>query len=246
MQNKKANTDSKSKVYVETKTSGVAIIHLQAPKLNALSSEVLSSIAESLERIQADDKIRVAVIYGGDKAFSSGTDTSEFKNKKSIEMIYDQRCAMWERIRAFRKPLVAAIHRMAVGSGFELVLSCDLAIASEDAIFGQPEINLGLIPGAGATSFLLKTVGKAKAMKILLTGEYFDAEHALGMGLVSEVVSKEKTLNRALEIAKTISEKSPKSCEFIKDIVRHKMADTDINKIERLYFAHLFSSKLKI
>lgn len=242
------NTSQRSKISYKKYSSGVAVIEMNGEKLNALSTQMLKLLTDKLLIAEKSDGVRVIVIYGGKRAFSSGTDVSEFKNKKSLDMIHDQRSEYWSIIKSLKKPLIAAVNRFAVGSGCELAMICDIVIASEDACFGHPEIKLGLMPGAGGTIMLTQALGKARAMKMLLTGEYINAHQALEFGLVSQVVDASKTLSYSLELAANIAEKSPLAVRFIKQSVLLSLKNgvESTNKIERLLFSHLFSTELNL
>ena len=188
----------------------VRLIQLNRPKqLNALRARLMQQLQDALSAAAEDEDVRCVVITGDDRAFAAGADINELNAYTMVSMLNDTRMLNWDAIRAFPKPLIAAVNGFALGGGCELAMACDIIVAGEDARFGQPEINLGLIPGAGGTQWLPRAVGKSLAMKLNLTGEMIDAKTALAAGLVSDVVPPELTVDTALEIAQTIASKAP-------------------------------------
>src|SRR5689334_12597612 len=180
----------------------VALIELNRPKeLNALSSKVMEELRDALVKIDKDDRIRAVVLTGNDQAFAAGADIKEMADKTAVDMLSADLFASWEQIRRIRKPIVAAVSGYALGGGFELVMLCDMVIASESARFGQPEIKIGTLPGAGGTQRLTRAVGKAKAMELILTGRTFTAADALAWGVINKVVPIEMYLKEALALA---------------------------------------------
>ncbi|KWR81786.1 MULTISPECIES: 2,3-dehydroadipyl-CoA hydratase PaaF [Pseudomonas] len=207
---------------------GVRLITLQRPEaLNALNTELLGELAAELGAAERDAETRVVVITGSRKAFAAGADIKEMAERDLVGILDDPRVAHWQRITAFAKPLIAAINGFALGGGCELAMHADILIAGEDARFGQPEINLGIIPGAGGTQRLLRAVGKSLAMQMVLTGEAIDARHALRAGLVSEVTQPEFTVERALQVARVIARKAPLAVRMAKEALL-KAQDTDL------------------
>jgi enoyl-CoA hydratase len=176
---------------------------------NALSTQMLAEIAQALASAEAEPDIRVALLTGGAKIFAAGADIRELAAHTARTISSDARVERWAAIRAFAKPLIAAVSGYALGGGAELAMHADIIIASETAAFGQPEINLGVIPGAGGTQRLIRAVGKSAAMKMILTGQAIPASEALARGLVAEVTTVEALLDRALEIAEVIAAKPP-------------------------------------
>jgi enoyl-CoA hydratase len=206
----------------------VRLITLQRPEaLNALNTQLLSELAEQLGIAEADSATRVVVITGSRKAFAAGADINEMAERDLVGILNDPRLAAWQRITAFSKPLVAAVNGYALGGGCELAMHADILIAGSDARFGQPEINLGIMPGAGGTQRLLRAVGKSMAMQMVLTGEPIDARQAQQAGLVSEVTEPELTVERALAIAQRISAKAPLAVRLAKEALL-KAQDTDL------------------
>lgn len=213
---------------VQAPEDGVRLITLQRPEaLNALNSELLGELAAELDAAERDAETRVVVITGSRKAFAAGADIKEMAERDLVGILNDPRVAHWQRITAFAKPLIAAVNGFALGGGCELAMHADILIAGEDARFGQPEINLGIIPGAGGTQRLLRAVGKALAMQMVLTGEAIDARHALRAGLVSEVTQPEFTVERALQVARVIARKAPLAVRLAKEALL-KAQDTDL------------------
>ncbi|WAB91274.1 2,3-dehydroadipyl-CoA hydratase [Pseudomonas citronellolis] len=207
---------------------GVRLITLQRPEaLNALNTELLGELAAELGAAERDAETRVVVITGSRKAFAAGADIKEMAERDLVGILDDPRVAHWQRITAFAKPLIAAVNGFALGGGCELAMHADILIAGEDARFGQPEINLGIIPGAGGTQRLLRAVGKSLAMQMVLTGEAIDARHALRAGLVSEVTQPEFTVERALQVARVIARKAPLAVRMAKEALL-KAQDTDL------------------
>lgn len=188
----------------------VALVTLNRPEaLNALNSQLLGELCQALEEADQSDKVRAIVITGSDKAFAAGADISEMADKSYIDMVteklFDAEAA---RLMATRKPVIAAVSGYALGGGCELAMMCDFIIASDSAKFGLPELNLGVIPGIGGTQRLARSVGKAKAMDMHLTGRFMDAAEAERSGLVSRVVPAKKLRDEALGAAQKIAEKS--------------------------------------
>ncbi|WP_409277133.1 2,3-dehydroadipyl-CoA hydratase PaaF [Pseudomonas defluvii] len=206
----------------------VCLITLQRPQaLNALSTELLAELATELERCSHDDNIRAVVLTGSRKAFAAGADLNEMAERDLVGMLNDPRQAYWQRITGFAKPLIAAVNGYALGGGCELAMHADILIAGEDAQFGQPEINLGIMPGAGGTQRLLRAVGKSLAMQMVLSGESISARRALEAGLVSEITPPELTVERALQIASTIANKAPLAVRLAKEALL-KAQDLDL------------------
>jgi enoyl-CoA hydratase len=179
----------------------------------------MSALVEALEELDADDAIRAIVLAGNDRAFAAGADIDELARATPISLYADRRIDRWDRIRALRTPLVAAVSGWCLGGGCELAMACDLIVASDSARFGQPEINLGILPGAGGTQRLTRAVGKAIAMDVILTGRTLSAREALDYGLVARVVAKERWLEEAKRVAREIAAKSPVSVRLAKEAV---------------------------
>jgi len=214
---------------MEAPVDGVQLIRLNRPQArNALTSSLLLELATALEVIAVDDSIGAVVITGGDKVFAAGADLKEMADLDMVGVLNDARPAIWRRIYQFPKPLIAAVNGFALGGGCELAMHADIIIAGDNAQFGQPEINLGIIPGAGGTQRLIRTVGKSLAMKLVLSGEFIGAEEARQSGLVAEVTIPEMTIERALKLAKTIAKKPPLAVKQAKDVLL-KAFETDLD-----------------
>ncbi|HEY3523463.1 MAG TPA: enoyl-CoA hydratase-related protein [Candidatus Limnocylindrales bacterium] len=200
---------------------GVALVTLDRPdQLNALSFELLRQLVEVLEALDADEDCRCIVITGaGDRAFAAGADIKEMAAATPVSLATANSFARWERIRAIRTPLIAAVRGFALGGGDELAMACDMIVAGDDAQFGQPEIRIGIMPGAGGTQRLTRAVGKARAMEMILTGRPIDAREAERIGLVTRVVPAEATVESALELAATIAALPPLAVRAAKEAI---------------------------
>jgi enoyl-CoA hydratase len=201
----------------------VAIVTINRPeKRNALNIQTRAEGAAVLDELRADDSVRVVILTGaGDKAFIAGADIAEFAERTAI----DQREVMLERslfnaIDTFPKPIIAMVNGYCLGGGCEVALACDIRIASEKASFGQPEINLGIIPGGGGTQRLTRLIGEGKSMELILTGEIIDAQSAFAIGLVNHVVPADQLETKTMEIANRIAEKSPIALRLAKEAIR--------------------------
>ena len=198
----------------------VAVVLLNRPKqLNALSGELMSALVGALQELDDDREVRAIVLGGDDRAFAAGADIAELAAGTPISLYENRRIDAWDSIRAVRTPLVAAVSGFCLGGGCELAMLCDLIVASESAKFGQPEINLGVLPGAGGTQRLTRAVGKAVAMDMILTGRMLSAREALSFGLVARVVAREAWLVEAKRVAAAIAAKSPISVRLAKEAV---------------------------
>jgi enoyl-CoA hydratase len=193
---------------------------MNRPKqLNALSGELMGAVIGALQELDADPEIRAIVLGGGERAFAAGADIAELAAGTPISLYENRRIEQWDRIRDLRTPVVAAVSGFCLGGGCELAMLCDLIVASETAKFGQPEINLGVLPGAGGTQRLTRAVGKAIAMDMILTGRMISAREALGLGLVARVVAKEAWLDEAKRAAGEIAAKGPIAVRLAKEAV---------------------------
>ena len=187
---------------------------------NALNNALLSELAATLEAAASDSEISVCVIAGNERFFAAGADLNEMAEKDLAATLNDIRPQLWARINAFNKPLIAAVNGYALGAGCELALLCDLVIAGENARFGLPEITLGIMPGAGDTQRLIRSVGKSLASKMVLTGESITARQALAAGLVSDVYPEALTLEYALQQAALMARHSPLALQAAKQALR--------------------------
>jgi enoyl-CoA hydratase len=193
---------------------------MNRPKqLNALSGELMSAVVGALQELDADSEIRAIVLGGSERAFAAGADIGELAAGTPISLYENRRIDQWDAIRDLRTPLVAAVSGFCLGGGCELAMLCDLIVASESAKFGQPEINLGMLPGAGGTQRLTRAVGKAVAMDMILTGRMLSAREALDFGLVARVVAREAWLDEAKRVARDIAAKGPIAVRLAKEAV---------------------------
>ena len=212
-----------SDVLLKEKLEGrVGVLTINRPeKMNALNGEVRYALIGALEESRTDDEVRVVVLTGaGEKAFIAGADIGEFKDAQPTEQYQNmQRGNIYSAMEAFPKPVIAMIHGFCLGGGCELSMACDIRIASDQARIGQPEINLGLIPGGGGTQRLPRLVGEGPAMKMIYTGKMISAEEAGRIGLVDEVVPADELRERTLEIARTIGSKSPIALKAAKESI---------------------------
>ena len=231
-----------------SKALKVGLIQLNRPEvLNALNNELMQEVVSVLEAFDKDSEIGCTVLSGNQKAFAAGADIKEMADASSIEMLIRDQFARWDRIRKLKKPVIAAVSGFALGGGCELAMSCDMIIAAEGAKFGQPEINLGVIPGAGGTQRLTKAVGKARAMEIILTGKMFTAKDMFIAGLVTKVVDNDVYQDEAIELAKEIATKPTIAVQLAKECIL-KSFDSTIEsglEFERKNFYLLFSTEDK-
>ena len=205
------------------KRGSVAVLTINRPdKLNALGYKVHQEGVAALEELRTDSEVRVVVITGaGEKSFIAGADISEFTGKTPVTQrnIFQEK-TLFNSIDAFPKPIIAMINGFCLGGGCEVALACDIRIASEKAKLGQPEINLGIIPGGGGTQRLTRLIGEGKSMEMILTGDMIDANTALNLGLVNHVYSIEELETKTMELAKKIAEKSPIALQMAKEAVK--------------------------
>jgi len=203
--------------------NGIAILTINRPeKLNALNHKVHVEGVNALDELRKDNSVRVVIITGaGDKAFIAGADITEFAGRTAIEQrnLFQER-TLFNSIDTFPKPIIAMINGYCLGGGCEIALACDIRLASERAKLGQPEINLGIIPGGGGTQRLTRLVGEGKAMELILTGEMIDAQTALSIGLVNHVYPHDQLREKTLELARKIAEKSPIALQLAKEAVK--------------------------
>lgn len=212
---------------------------------NALRTNTLKEISHALEN--SSENIRVVILTGSNKSFAAGADINELDVKGALESINDVRTSYWEAIKEYKKPIIAAVNGFCLGGGCELAMHCDIIIAGDNAQFGQPEINLGIMPGAGGTQRTVKAMGKSNSMLLLLTGDFIDAKSAQKLNLVSEVVPVETTMIRSLEIANKIASKSPLVAQAIKSAVLSSY-DNGLSsslKYEKSLFSGILSSEDK-
>ena len=206
---------------VESSRDGhVALLRLNRPEArNALSPEVMETLAAELERLDPDPGVRCVVIAGSEEVFAAGADIKAMAERSFAEALRHPAASFWRRLAAIKTPLIAAVSGYALGGGCELALACDLIVASESAVFGQPEIGLGIIPGGGGTQRLARVLGKQRAMEYVLTGQRFDADTAHRLGLVNRVVEKDRWLEEAMALAAAIAERPPIAARLAKQAV---------------------------
>jgi len=198
----------------------IGVVRLNRPEqLNALSNQLMTELVGALENLDDDDAVRCIVIAGDEQAFASGADIAELSESTHLELYFGGRIDRWDAIRSVRTPIVAAVSGYCLGGGCELAMACDLIIASESAQFGQPETNLGVLPGAGGTQRLTRAIGKSKAMDVVLTGRFLSAREAEAAGLVARVVAREAWLSEAKRVAHAIAAKSPVGVRLAKEAV---------------------------
>ncbi len=233
-------------IIVETLKGGVGLVRLNRPKvLNALNTVTLTELVAAFEEFTTNDDVRCVVLTGDARAFAAGADISEMAGQGVAEMLSGNRFGVWQRLREFPKPVIAAVSGVALGGGLELAMTCDIMIASESARFGQPEINLGIIPGAGGTQRLTKAVGKSLAMEMVLNARMLTAQEALEVGLISRIFPVETYLENALEIARQIASRAPIAVRLGKNAVL-KSFDTTLEiglEAERHNFYLLFGTQ---
>lgn len=224
----------------------VALIELNRPKeLNALNVQLMSELRDALKELDNDDAVRVIILTGNERAFAAGADIKQMAGKSAIDMLKADQFSTWDQIRKTRKPIVAAVSGFALGGGCELAMTCDLIIASETAKFGQPEIKIGVLPGAGGTQRLTKAIGKARAMEMVLTGNFISGEEALSYGLINRVVPVELYLEEAGKIALQIAQMSPIAAQLAKEAVNRSF-ETHLDEglhFERKNFYLAFASE---
>jgi enoyl-CoA hydratase len=224
----------------------VGLVRINRPKVrNALNSVVLHELTEALETFDHDPEIGSMVITGDDQAFAAGADIKEMADATAMHMLTRSHIPQFDRLRAIHKPVIAAVSGWCLGGGNELAMACDMIIASETARFGQPEINIGVIPGAGGTQRLTRAVGKALAMEMVLNNRHLTAEEAQHFGLVNRVVPVERYLDEALQLAAEIAVRAPLAVRLGKEAVNHAFESflSDGMADERRAFYLLFASQ---
>ena len=230
---------------IVTKEGNVGIVQLNRPKvLNALNSELMTELVDALEELDRSQDIRVIILTGGPNVFAAGADLREMVETTPVELILGRRFELWDRIRRVAKPIIAAVTGFCLGGGNELAMNCDIILASETATFGQPEVNVGIMPGAGGTQRLTRAVGKYKAMEMILTGNSISAEEAYRLGLVNRVVPRERVMEEARKVAKEIASKPPISIRAAKEAIL-RAQDTTLEvglEFERKAFYMLFAT----
>jgi enoyl-CoA hydratase len=227
----------------------IAVVQLNRPEvLNALSEELMDELVAALETLDDEADIRCIVLTGSEKAFAAGADIKQsFVEATPASMLAQDLTSRWERVRKIRKPIIAAVSGYCLGGGCELAMTCDIIVASETAQFGQPEVNLGIIPGAGGTQRLTRAVGKYRAMDIILTGRRVKADEAKAIGLAAQVYPAASWLEDAKALARTIAEKPPIAVRLATeaiDLAWNSTLDAGL-EFERKAFYLLFSTEDK-
>src|SRR3990172_1814953 len=223
----------------------LALVTLNRPEaLNALSPEMLAALCDQLEALDADPQVLVIIITGGLRFFAAGSDIKAMAGASSQDILRLDTIRYWRRLRQVSKPLIAAVSGYTFGGGCELALTCDLIVAAESAKFAQPEIKLGIMPGAGGTQRLAKAIGPYRAMEMVLTGEPLSAQQAFDLGLVNRLVPDERLLAEARELGRLIASRPPLAVRLARHAVRHGV-ETTLNEgleLERRNFVQLFDT----
>jgi len=224
----------------------VGVVTLNRPKvLNALSPALIAEVTDALSHLEDEGEIRAAVLTGGPRVFAAGADIGDMAERSPVDQLLRDQTGRWSRVASFSKPLIAAVNGYALGGGCELALMCDMIVAGDSARFGQPEINLGIIPGAGGTQRWPRTVGKYVAMEVNLIGGQVSAQRAYQLGLVNRVVPAEVTLRVAVDIARQLATKPPLALRLAKESV-NKSLETPLSEglsNERKNFYFLFATE---
>lgn len=222
------------------------MIQLNRPReLNALNLQLMQELRDALQSLDKNESVRAIVITGNEQAFAAGADIKQMADKSAVEMLITDQFSTWDQIRKTKKPIIAAVSGFALGGGCELAMTCDMIISSESAKFGQPEIKIGVMPGAGGTQRLTKAIGKAKAMELVLTGRFLSADEALKYGLINKVVPVEMYLHEATELAKEIAQMSPIAAQLAKEAINRSF-ETHLDEglhLERKNFYLAFASE---
>jgi len=228
------------------KDNPIAVVTLNRPQqLNALSYGLVKDLSLAMQALDRDDEVRVIIVTGGEKVFAAGADIKEMADRGPFDQRIHERLAYRDQINKISKPVIAAVSGFALGGGCELAMSCDIIIASETARFGQPEVNIGIIPGSGGTQRLTHVIGKHRAMELVLTGDFISAAEAERLGLVNRVVPVELLLDEAKSMAKTIAAKPVLAIRAAKEAVL-KSANAALDEgleFERKSFYLLFASE---
>ncbi len=233
-------------ILAEKVEGGVGLIRLNRPKaMNALDSVLMSELVQALNEFEADREIGCIVITGSEKVFAAGADIKEMENATTVEMLTRDSISLWDKVAKINKPVIAAVSGVALGGGCELAMACDMIVASTSAKFGQPEINLGVIPGAGGTQRLTRAVGKALAMEMVLNNRWLEAQEAYQFGLVNRVVAPETYLDEALKLARDIAARAPVAVRLARESVNaaFELPLSEGIRLERRNFYFLFSTE---
>lgn len=224
----------------------VAVVKLNRPKvLNALSTPLMEELVECFQKLDDNDDVRAIILTGNGRAFAAGADIAGMAKASPMDQLVENRFRAWNQLDAIQTPIIAAVHGFALGGGCELAMSCDFMVAADNAKFGQPEIKIGTMPGAGGTQRLTRAIGKARAMHLILTGEMIDAMTAAEWGLVAKIFPEETLMEECYQIAKSIAELSPVATRLAKQSVK-KAFETSLKDgldFERHNFFLTFSSE---
>jgi enoyl-CoA hydratase len=224
----------------------VGLVRLNRPQaMNALNGTLMTELIQALEAFDAEERIGAMVVTGNERAFAAGADIKEMADASAVQMLLHDQIGQFDRIRRIHKPLIAAVSGWCLGGGNELAMSCDMIVAAENARFGQPEISIGVIPGAGGTQRLTRAVGKAIAMEMVLNNRTLTAEEAVQFGLVNRIVPVERCLDEALALAEEIAERAPLAVRLGKEAINQAFETslTDGLADERRSFYLLFASQ---
>ncbi|MBH9967595.1 enoyl-CoA hydratase/isomerase family protein [[Bacillus] enclensis] len=237
---------SKHEYIAVSERDGLGFIELNRPKvLNAINRPMVSEIVEAFEEFDRNDNVKVIILSGKGRAFAAGADIDEMSEDGAIDLELLNQFTEWDRLAWIKKPIIGAVQGFALGGGFELALCCDMLFAAEDASFGFPEVNLGVMPGAGGTQRLTKLIGKSRAMEWLLSGDRFTALQALEWGVINRAIAPELLMEETEKFAKKLASKPPLSIRLIKESV-HKAVDYSLYEgmqYERKNFYLLFASE---
>jgi len=230
-------------IYEKKENIGVLTIN-RPQRMNAISNELTSELKKFLDEIENDDELRVLVITGaGDKAFVAGADINELVDRDALigRRVSRQRQEIFSRIENLHVPAIAAINGYALGGGLELALACSIRVCSDKAQFGAPEVKLGIIPGDGGTQRLPRLVGLGRAMEMILTGDFIDAEEAYRIGLVNKIVPHEQLMEKAMELAKKIASRPPLAVRYAKETVNRSLEGSTVSGFALESFLHALS-----
>ncbi len=224
----------------------VGVVQINRPKaMNALNSPTMAEIIEAMEAFDGDDSVGCMVLTGNEKAFAAGADIKQMATASMVEMLENPFIGYWDQLKTINKPIIAAVSGWCLGGGCELAMACDMIVASESARFGQPEINIGIIPGAGGTQRLTRAVGKSLAMEIILNGRFLSGEEAHHYGLANRLYPVEQYLSETIRMAGEIAERAPVAIRMGKEAVNQAFETSLAEGIhmERLLFNMLFATE---
>ncbi|MFQ3545583.1 enoyl-CoA hydratase-related protein [Halobacillus rhizosphaerae] len=235
-----------SQFIISTIAEGIGTIQLNRPEVaNALNRKMVEEIVLQLELFDKDDEVKVMILKGNSQSFAAGADIEEMMEESSLSLELLNPFAVWDRLMAIKKPTIACVNGFALGGGFELALHCDLIVASEGAKFGFPEVNLGVMPGAGGTQFLTKAMGRTKALEWIWLGEQMNAQEAKEFGVINRIVAPELVEDEAISLAEKLAGQAPIALRLIKEAV-DKASDGSLSdgmKLERKNFYLTFNSQ---